>query len=80
MITKVSISFRYRSVVTSFIGNFTDVVFTFFSLLSFCFVTYVCKSPNHGGNKDIYIFILEIYLGATRRPRYIGPRYNGVAV
>jgi len=30
-------------------------IFTFFSLLFFCFVTYVCKSPNHGGNKDIYI-------------------------
>jgi len=25
-------------------------------------------------------FILENYLGATRRPRYIGPRDNGVAV
>jgi len=23
---------------------------------------------------------LEKYLGATRSPRYIGPRYNGVAV
>ena len=30
-------------------------IFTFFSLLFFCFVTYVCKSPNHGGSKDIYI-------------------------
>ena len=28
---------------------------TFFSLLFFCFVTYVCKSINHGGDKDIYI-------------------------
>ena len=24
--------------------------------------------------------ILEKYLGVKRRPRYIGPRYNGVAV
>ena len=24
--------------------------------------------------------ILEQYLGATQRPRYIGPGYNGVAV
>jgi len=33
-------------------------IFTFFSLLFFCFVTYVCKSPNHGGNTYI---ILSVY-------------------
>ena len=34
---------------------FFCLIFNFFSLLFFCFVTHVCKSPNHGGNKDIYI-------------------------
>ena len=33
-------------------------ILTFFSLLFFCFVTYVCKSPNHWGNKDIYIMYI----------------------
>ena len=35
-------------------------IFTFFSLLFFCFVTYVCKSPNHGGNKYIYISVYDL--------------------
>jgi len=33
------------------------------------------------GIADIFTrSVLGKYLGATQRPRYIGPRYNGVAV
>ena len=63
--------FQFVSLIPVFLCNcllmyfcllfFFCFIFTFFSLLFFWFVTYVCKSPNHGGNKDIYIYIKRLY-------------------